>query len=98
MYGTVAKMRVKPGAEAKLLELTKSVEMTANIPGFVSSTVYKLDSDPNEFILVVLFEDKESYTKNADSPEQDVRYRELVQCLEGAPEWQDGEIVYSTGR
>jgi heme-degrading monooxygenase HmoA len=98
MYGTVAKLRIKPGSEAKLLELTKAEDMTANMSGFVSTTIYKLDSDPNEFIMVVLFEDKESYTKNADSPEQDARYREFVQYLEAPPEWQDGEVVYSTGK
>jgi heme-degrading monooxygenase HmoA len=97
MYGTVAKMRIKPGAEAKLIELTRSEDMTASMPGYISTTVYKLDSDPNDFIMVVLFEDKESYTKNADSPEQDARYREFVQYLEGAPQWQDGEVVYRTG-
>jgi hypothetical protein len=32
---------------------------------------------------------------NAESPEQDKRYREMLQWLEGEPEWHDGEIVYS---
>ena len=95
MYGTVAKMRVKTGMEEKLLEVTKSEDMM-NIPGLVSTTVYRLDSNPSEYIMAVVFESKEAYTKNADSPEQDARYREFVAFLEGAPEWQDGEIVYST--
>lgn len=95
MYGTVAKIRVKPGSEAKLLEMTKSEDMM-NIPGMVSTLIYRMDDDPNECYLVVVFESKESYVKNAESPEQDARYREFLQYLEGEPEWHDGEVVYST--
>ena len=32
--------------------------------------------------------------KNAGSPEQNVRYQQMVALLEGPPEWNDGEIVY----
>ena len=97
MYGTVAKMLVKPGMEQKLIELSKSEDMLG-IPGLVSTFIYKMDDDPNEYYLAVIFESKDAYTKNADSSEQNARYEEYVQCLEGAPEWHDGEIVYSTGQ
>jgi hypothetical protein len=30
----------------------------------------------------------------ADSPEQDMRYRQWVELLEAPPEWNDGEIVF----
>jgi hypothetical protein len=95
MYGTVAKMRVKPGMLDKLKELTGREDMVG-IPGLVNTIVYQMDSDPNELIMAVLFENKELYVKNADSPEQDARYREFVDLLEGPPEWNDGEVVYST--
>jgi hypothetical protein len=96
MYGTVAKMRVKPGMEQQLIELSKDEDMVG-IPGLVSSIIYKMDSDPNEYYLAVIFESKDAYDKNADSPEQHARYQEYMKCLEGDPEWHDGEIVYRTG-
>ncbi len=95
MYGTVARMKVKPGMLEKLNELMGAEEMMG-IPGVVSSTVYQMDADANELYLVVAFESKESYEKNANSPEQAKRYEEFVALLEGAPEWHDGEIVFNS--
>jgi quinol monooxygenase YgiN len=94
MYGTVAKMRMKPGAEAQLQEQMQGFE-TLGVPGYVSSTVYRMDDDPNEIYLAVVFDSRETYHANAQSPEQDARYREMLALLEGEPEWHDGEIVYS---
>jgi quinol monooxygenase YgiN len=93
MYGTVAKMRMKPGAEPRLQEQMQQFE-TLNVPGFVSSTVYRMDADASEVYLAVVFDSRETYQANAQSPEQDARYREMRDLLEGDPEWHDGEIVY----
>ncbi len=58
---------------------------------------YKWDANPNEYYLVVVFESKEAYWANANSQEQDTRYRQLRELLASDPEWHDGEIVdYST--
>ena len=92
MYGTVAKMRVKPGMLLKLQETMQDDMM--KIPGLVSTTVYQMDKDPNELIMSVVFTDKEAYTKNAESPEQNARYEQFVALLEGAPEWNDGAVIY----
>ena len=94
MYGTVARLRVKPGAEKALLEMTKS-ESGIKIPGFIRQYVYRMNSNPNEFYLVVIFENKQTYIANADSPEQDARYHEFRLLLEDDPEWHDGDIVYA---
>jgi quinol monooxygenase YgiN len=94
MYGTIARMRLKAGSEARVRELMQEYE-TLDVPGYVATTVYRMDKDPNEFYLAVVFEDAESYRANAQSPEQDARYRKMVELLEGEPEWHDGEIVYS---
>lgn len=94
MYGTVARMRLKAGAESQLQDLMREYE-TLDVPGFVSTTVYRMDSDPNELYMAVVFDDAESYRANAQSPEQDARYQKMVALLEGSPEWHDGEIVYS---
>lgn len=68
---------------------------SVNIPGFVATYVYRLDRDPNEFYLTVMFESKESYFANARSPEQDARYRKLLDILVSEPEWHDGEVAHS---
>ena len=95
MYGTVAKMRAKQGMVQKLQDLTAREDMRS-IPGLVNTIVYQMDNDPNQLIMVVLFESKEAYVKNADSPEQNARYQEFVALLEGQPEWNDGEIIYQS--
>ena len=94
MYGTVARIRVKPGSDDKLRDLMKAYE-TLSVPGHKSTVLYRMDGNPNEYYLAVVFADKDSYVKNADSPEQDKRYQEMVALLEGEPEWHDGEIIYS---
>lgn len=93
MYGTIARFRVKPGAEAQLVQVQHEFE-AMKVPGFIRSTVYRMDADPNDYYLVVTFDSKESYRANADSPEQDARYRKLLTLLESEPTWHDGEIIY----
>ena len=96
MYGTVARLRVKPGLEEKLQQDIKSYE-GLNVPGYVQSLIYRMDTDPQEHYMAVVFDSEESYRKNADDPAQDARYREFLTFLEAEPEWHDGEIVYSLG-
>lgn len=95
MYGTVAKLKAKPGSEALLQQLGQDIEAVRPV-GLVGSWIYKLDSDPDAYILVVAFESKESYFANAESPEQDARYQTMRALLVDDPEWQDGEIVYAS--
>jgi antibiotic biosynthesis monooxygenase (ABM) superfamily enzyme len=94
MYGTVARMRVKPGMEQKLLELGRRSDMRA-IPGLVAEAIYRLDGKADEYILVVAFADKASYQANASSSEQHQRYLEIRELLAADPEWNDGEVVDS---
>jgi heme-degrading monooxygenase HmoA len=94
MYGTVARMKVKPGAEERLRQFSREVE-AIEIPGFVFQHIYRMDADPNEFILVAAFESKDAYVANANSPEQAARYQQYRELLATEPEWHDGEIVDS---
>lgn len=93
MYGTIARMRVKPGSEQAFLQ--NSQEGPQQIPGVVFEHVYKLDGGSNDYMLVVGFESKDAYVKNANSPEQHQRYLEYRDLLEADPEWSDGEVIYS---
>jgi heme-degrading monooxygenase HmoA len=93
MYGTIAKMHVKPGMEAELERHSR--EEVTSIPGFVFEHAYRMGSDPQAFMLVVGFESEEAYRKNAESPEQHARYEKYRALLDADPEWYDGEIAFS---
>jgi antibiotic biosynthesis monooxygenase (ABM) superfamily enzyme len=92
MYGTIARMRLKPGMEEQLRSFSEDVNAVP-MPGYLAEYVYRMDQDANEYYLVVIFENKETYVANAESPDQHQRYQRMVAMLEGEPEWHDGEIV-----
>jgi quinol monooxygenase YgiN len=95
MYGTIARMQAKPGAEAELMRL--SAEFEGQIPGHLGTYVYRSDAEPDVYWLAVAFTDKAAYQANAQSPEQDARYQKIRALLTADPEWHDGEIVYPRG-
>src|SRR5207237_3671198 len=92
MYGTVARFRAKPGMGDKLREQQQLYE-EANVPGSVMITIYRMDKDPNEYYMAVIFDSKESYVANANSPEQNARYQALMEMMAEEPEWHDGEVI-----
>jgi hypothetical protein len=93
MYGTIAKLRLKPGMESELERLSR--EHTANIEEIRFEHVFRMDSDPQDAYLVVGFDSKAAYRANAESPEQHARYEAYRALLERDPEWHDGEIVFT---
>jgi quinol monooxygenase YgiN len=95
MYGTVARIKTKPGMEAKLKEAMKKFD-TRYVPGAINAYMYRTDANPDEYYLVAVFQDKDTYLANAESPEQDKEYNQLRELLVADPEWHDGEIVYSS--
>jgi quinol monooxygenase YgiN len=92
MYGTVARMQLKPGRMEDLQRLSER-QLQADVPGAVFSYVYQTDADPNVCYLAVGFESKDAYLANARSPEQNERYMLLREYLAADPEWHDGQIV-----
>jgi heme-degrading monooxygenase HmoA len=94
VYGTVARFRLKPDAEPALREQLREYE-GLGVPGYISSTLYRMDAGSNEYYMAVVFESKEAYDANAQSPEQDERYQQMRELLEDDPEWHDGEVVYA---
>lgn len=96
MYGTIARLRVKPGVEAELAQQLRDFN-AQRVPGFVRTEIYRMDADPAEHYMAVVFDSKEAYWANARSPEQDARFRQMLTLLEGEPEWHDGEIIAVMG-
>jgi quinol monooxygenase YgiN len=93
MYGTVARMRFKLGMAQRFFELMQQSGQQRQIPGSITYYAYQMDKDPNEYYLAVIFESKEAYVANANSPEQNQDFRQMMEFLESEPEWHDGEIV-----
>jgi heme-degrading monooxygenase HmoA len=92
VYGTVAKMKLKPGAEDKIMQVMEASEVER--PGHIATYVFKSDKDPNVHIVTTIFESRSAYRKFAESPEQDKRFRQMKELLAGEPEWNDGEVVH----
>jgi heme-degrading monooxygenase HmoA len=63
-------------------------------PGFVAQYVYHMDDNPNEFYTAVVFESREAYFANANSPEQHERFLKMMELMAAEPEWHDGQIIY----
>jgi hypothetical protein len=92
MYGTVAKLKVKPGGLDELQNWAPDGDEQDR--GAVAIYAFQMDDDPSRVYTVAIFESKEAYVANAESPEQDARYRRMVKWLEAEPEWHDGKVVY----
>lgn len=93
MYGTIARMTLKPGAFETLQQQMADIQSELSTAGWQSTTVYRSDDDPNEIWLAVVFESKEAYRANAESPEQGKRYEQMRALLQADPDWHDGEVV-----
>ena len=97
MYGTVAHMRVKAGQQADLIKLIGewNAERAPKISGAVSGYMVRLDNDPQDMIMIGIFENKDTYQANANDPEQDKWFRRIMEHLESEPQWHDGEFSAS---
>ena len=90
MYGTIARLKVSRDNLGKLRELSEE-QMTRNVPGSRAAHVLVPDERDDEAYLVVFFEDKASYQRNADNPAQHEDYLKMRALLDADPEWIDGE-------
>jgi heme-degrading monooxygenase HmoA len=95
MFGTIAMAKVKPGQiDALKAEMERwTRERGTQVRGFISTTIYQSTEDPNQLMMAVIFDSRESYMANAESPDQDKEYHAMLQHLEGPPTWHDGEII-----
>ena len=95
MYGTIFRMKVKPGKRRELLAAFEKweKERKPKVSGVIASLVLKTDKAPDEFFGVAVFTDKASYTANANDPAQDKWYKQMRSLLQSDPEWNDGEYI-----
>ncbi|MDI3340184.1 MAG: antibiotic biosynthesis monooxygenase [Sphaerobacter sp.] len=101
MFGTVTRLKPKQGHIQHLIDMNTEWQEGhgATVEGFVGEYLFESERNPGEYLLVVLFDDRESYRANAADPEQDKWYRQMRQHLTEDPIWEDGEIIHahSTG-
>jgi len=91
MFGTIGHARIKPGGQAQLEALTQEWLETIRpqIPGEFIQLVGHADGQPDELVFVALAQDKATYQRMAELPEQDAWYRRMAEHLEGDVRWED---------
>jgi hypothetical protein len=90
MYGSVFKMRPKPGKAEELRDYLMAVQRRA--PGHITAYILTEDSGGNVWGFGV-FEDEKLYRANSSDPEQGKIYEHFRALLESDPEWHDGSIA-----
>ena len=91
MYGTIFKLKIKAGHEEALLNVMSDTT-TSKPKGMVALFVMKPDEKEN-WIGVAVFESKEAYIANANSPEQHEAFLKFMEHLDEEPNWTDGTYV-----
>jgi quinol monooxygenase YgiN len=97
MFGTIARYRLKPGHEEQLMSAMRGFEEDAP-EGWVYHTIFRNAKDPNEIWVSVVFDNEDAYRKNASSPEMDKQYRNMLEHLQGEPDWHDGHVIHEAMR
>jgi hypothetical protein len=94
MYGTIARLHPRPGLVEDLVALQERWMSGEGRPaGYRATYLFLPDQNPYDrptVFLVAVFDDRPTYVANAESPDQDARYREMRALLEDDPDWMDG--------
>lgn len=97
MWGTIARMRVRPDVPDEYVRAQMRAMSTARMKGWLQASLYRSDTDPLELWMVALFDSKESYQANAATPAQHGWYLTLRACLAEDPEWHDVDELMALG-
>ena len=95
MFGTVAILKPKSGKEADVVRHfdTWWQQRAGKVPGALGGEVRRNAANPAELIVTVSFDSEGAYRSNANDPQQDAWFQDLLAMLEGEPRWIDGEIL-----
>lgn len=94
MFGTIARLKVKPGKGEELrAHGEKWGRERGPVSGQVASYMFQLEGKQDEYMLVAVFKDRDAYFENARHPDTDRLYREMREMLQSDPEWNDGEVL-----
>jgi quinol monooxygenase YgiN len=100
MYGTIMRAKVKPGRRAEYEKAMREMAPNADAygQGMHSFEVAWEDKDSDRIVMIVRFNDRESYLANANRPETDADYREQLEYFDGEPEWIDVNYAEYVGK
>lgn len=100
MYGTIMRGKVKAGKKAEYERLTREMVPSADDygRGLHSIEMAWEDKDPDRFVGIVHFKDRDSYIANADRPDTNTDYERMLEYLEGPPEWIDVNYADYVGK
>src|SRR5215208_6284074 len=96
MFVQVIRCTVKEGAWGKFQETGRrwQREQAPIAPGFKGEYVLRKKGS-NRCIQVVLFENEQLARQNSERPETNAFHREMLELIEGEPEFIDTEVVDS---
>ena len=97
MYGTIMRARIKPGQQEAFRKYAQEQGGPDPNSGWLSSEFAFEDKDPNRIVGIIRFNDKESYVKNADAPQTNENYNQMLRFFEAPPEWIDVHYVAFQG-
>lgn len=89
MYGTIMRGRLKAGKRDAYVAMIREREAHFAVRGLHSIEIGFEEKDPDAFVAVIHFKDRESYVANAEDPETDAEYRRQLEFLDGEPTWID---------
>lgn len=97
MYGSVSRYRLKPGAEAQAIALSRELEGVQDA-GYVGSYTFRLDSGDDEYITAAVWTDRDTYARNADDERQRRWFARISELMVGEPQWSDGQVIHAARR
>lgn len=92
MYGSIARMKAKPGEREALINFLATA-YSPPPPTFVNRYVFQMDNDPDVFYVAAVMESQDAWVQNSHRPEIQALYPQLVALLAEEPTWYDGQVV-----
>jgi quinol monooxygenase YgiN len=97
MYGTIMRATIKAGQQDAFRRFAQEQGSPADAAGWVSSEFAIEDKNPNRIVGIIRFKDKESYVKNANAPQTNDNYNQMLRFMEAPPEWIDVNYIAFQG-
>jgi quinol monooxygenase YgiN len=94
MYGTVGRLRIKPG---HLDALTRVIRELEGLPGVRAMSIVAKNDSPADYCWTIVWDDEQAHDAVNARPEADDRYERLLATLDGDPEWHSGDMGYTYG-
>jgi hypothetical protein len=68
---------------------------TLGLKGFIAEFTLNTDEDPEICYELIIFESKETYDAVAQMSGRNERHQQLLDLLNGPPEWHNGVIIHA---